>query len=307
MDKIIEYIKNLINENIVSINCCSRLLHKNVVFDVVTDENRYAVKIYFNGTDKESRFETEMHFYKYFSNSKLINVPLIYNEVSSQFGKILIMKWIDGDSLKKKVKNEKLDAFCFVERMLDDMEKIWSITDLKIKRFLIIDEVGLDKRIGLHEDEIIKKIIQFKPNINFDEILDIYKYLKNIITPSTDYIINSDVSMHEYIIFENDGYWIDFERFRLGDPNNDLARSFQSLTNGIYVNSELCNKIFEMYSSSYFYNQDIFIYYLIEKLLTSIYIAKEQVLDEEINFYIDFIKKIYSKENNFCKKKQRLK
>lgn len=297
MDKIIDYIKKTIDEKIISVQCVSRLLHKNIVFKVTTDKNEYAIKIYYNGNDKEFRFENEVKFYKFFSENKIINTPLIVKIQTSLFGNIMVMKWVSGISLKKKIKEENFASIENIYQMLNDLEKIWEIQNLVLKRSLVIDEMGLSKRINIEENQIFLKIAELKQNINFSEIIDIYAYLKNTIKPRIDYVINSDVSMHEYLITDNKNYWIDFERFRLGDPNNDLARSFQSLTNGIYKNNVLYKKIFEIFVSNKYYDKEIFLYYLTEKLLTSIYVASNQISDDEIEFYIKFIKENFYKKN----------
>ena len=303
MNNIIEEIKKIFDD-IISIECCSRLLHKNIVFKVETKKGLYTVKVYLYGDDKDFRIDNELKFYLYFNDNNIVNVPNIYNIIKTNNINCLVMEWINGSSLKKIIKNNS-DASEYINKMLCDLEKIWSITNLDLKKNLIIDQVGLDKRLGFTDDEILSYIKNNRNNIDFDNIFDIYKHLKNKITIDKNHIINSDISVHECIFVNDNSYWIDFERFRLGDPNNDLARCFQSLTNGIYNNNELFKEIYKLFKSNKFYNEEAFIYYLVEKLLSTIYTANNQIEDDEINFYIEFIDNIYNKNN--CLKKQRLK
>lgn len=61
--------------------------------------------------------------------------------------------------------------------MLSDLEKIHLIDIAKLKKEIIIDKIGLDNRLGLLEKDILQKIKDEK-DINFEEIFNIYFYLK---------------------------------------------------------------------------------------------------------------------------------
>ena len=290
INTIVDYVKNIINEDIVAIECCSRLYTKNLVFQIVTNKNTYALKIFLNYNNGDFRFRNELFFLSFFHKTNIISVPKIYNVFECDYGKAIIMEWINGLSLKKSIKTFEFNALIHVRNMLPDLEKIHLIDIAKLKKEIIIDKIGLDNRLGLLEKDILQKIKDEKKDINFEEIFNIYFYLKKRINPSQEHMINSDVSMHEYLIGNENNYWIDFERFRIGDPNNDLARAFQSLTNGIYNNKSLFYIIFNIFKKQNFFDEKLFLYFLTEKLLSTIYTAPNQIEKQEICFYIDFIK-----------------
>lgn len=300
MEKITDEIRKIVNGQITNFECCSRLFHKNIVYHVFTENDEYAIKFFYEGTDKNDRLKRELLIYNYFKETKIINVSEIINIGNTSHGKAIVINWIKGQSIKSKLKVDGLNS-CYnnIINMLLDLENIWSINDKKFKNKLPIDKLGISNRFDIHENVILNTMIKNKPSVNFIEIIDIYKYLKNKITPEFNYVINSDVSSHEYLITDKKCYWIDFEKVKLGNPNNDLARAFQSLTNSIYKNTEEFNQIFSIFENNRYYQKDIFLYYLIEKLFSTIYTAKDQVDDEEINFYITFIKQNFYKLN--CK------
>ena len=298
-------IKQIINEPIVDIKCCSRLLHKNVVYHVFTVNNEYAVKFFYGGTDKKDRFENEMLMYDFFKKSNIINISQILDIKDSIYGKIIIMNWIKGQSLKSKLKEYGLNN-CYddISNLLTDLESIWTIGDPKLKGKLPIDKLGISNRFNVPETQVFNTIITNKPNIDFSEIIEIYNDLKNKITLEQCCVINSDISAHEYLLTDLKSYWIDFEKFKIGNPNNDLARAFQSLTNAIYKNTDEFYRIFLVFRSNKYYNKKMFFYYLTEKLFSTIYTANDQIDDNEIEFYIRFIKNNYYKSYSNLKIKK---
>ena len=62
INTIVDYVKNIINEDIVAIECCSRLYTKNLVFQIVTNKNTYALKIFLNYNNGDFRFRNELFF-----------------------------------------------------------------------------------------------------------------------------------------------------------------------------------------------------------------------------------------------------
>jgi len=300
-----ETIYKIINEPIKDIKCCSRLLHKNIVYHISTRDNEYAVKFFYAGVDKDTRFEKELLIYNYFKEKQVLNTSEIIDIRDTDYGKVLIMNWINGKSIKLKLKEVGLD-FCYndIYNMLTDLENIWSINDIDFKNKLSIDKLGISNRFNIPENQVLTTIIKNKSNIDFTEIIEIYSFLKNKINPKFNYVINSDISTHEYLIKDAKCYWVDFETFKLGNPNNDLARAFQSLTNSIYKNNDDFNNIFSIFKSNKYFNNDIFLYYLIEKLFSTIYTANDKIDDDEVNFYIEFIKQNFYKSNSLNIKKR---
>ena len=291
MDKFENIVRNVITDPILNIECCSRLLHKNVVFHIHTNENEYAVKFFYKGIDIDSRYEKELLIHNFFKKNGILNVCEIVNVSDSICGKVIIMDWIEGQSLKAKLKELGLTS-CYndINNMIADLENIRSIDDIDLRNQLSVDRLGIENRFNSSEKKVLNAIIKNKPNIDFTEIIEIYKTIKNKINPEFNYVINSDISVHEYILTTPKAYWIDFETFKLGNPNNDLARAFQSLTNSIYKNAYEFYNIFLIFKNNKYYDKEIFLYYLTEKLFSTIYTAKDQIDDNEIEFYIKFIK-----------------
>ncbi len=302
MNDIVLYVTSLFDEEIIDIKCCSRLFHKNIVFKVSTCDCEYAVKIYYNGNNKDDRFNNEIKIIEYFNDNKIVNVPKIYLKTKGIYGNVLIMEWLDGLSLKKIAKmGDKDKMYQYVLKMLSDLKNIWKIDDKKIRAILIRDKLGFFNRIGIEENKLKIMIQKVKPNICFLEVFDIYDELIKKMDNGIHYVINSDVSVHEFIDYNDKTYWIDFERYRIGDPNNDLARFFYSISSVFYNDIETFNQLFLIFENTEFYKRDNFIYYLIEKMICNIYVDSDNISDEEINTYITFILELYKK--NKVKKK----
>ena len=301
-----DVIKEIIDEEILDIQCCSRLLHKNIVYHVSTINNEYAVKFFNGGTDKEERFKKEILMYNFFQDKKVINTSEIIDIRNSIYGNVITIKWIRGKSIKSKLKNDSLNnCYSDIQNMLNDMEKIWKIKDGEFRNKLPIDKLGIENRFNKSEKSILTQIIRNKPKIDFFEIINIYTELKKLIKPNLNFVINSDISTHEYLITNQKAYWLDFETYKLGNPNNDLARAFQSLTNSIYNRKDEFERIYDLFKNNRYYNAQIFLYYLTEKLFSTIYTANNQINEDEINFYINFIKENFYNINNNIKIKKR--
>ena len=281
------------------IECVSRLIKKNIVFKTIIDNRPYAIKLYLNGNNFERKNKEEL-LYNYFYNKKIINVPSVYDTIDINIGPIMIIEWIDGTSIKNKLKLNGLDkSITNINYMLQDMNKIWNV-DINDLSTLSIDKLGIDNRLEEDVDVIKETIRENKNNIDFTELFKCYDILYKNIEPTFDKVINSDISAHEYIIKNNVGYWIDFERYCIGDPNNDLARSFMSLTNGIVNKKDEIYRIYDLFASQGTFTRDVFAYFLIEKIMCSIFDAPLQISEEEISFYSYFVKeKVLQKKSSF--------
>ena len=298
MEQIDKFIKNYFNGKDIYIKCLSRLFHKNVVYYVQDRNRKYIFKFFVSGENKEERYLIEKEFYQFFNNHQIISLPYLISYEESPYGNLLIMDYIKGISLKKKLKKEGLfNNLTYIKSFLKDLEKIWQIDYHKLNINLPLDEIGLDKRL------VFSKIQNLKPNIDFSQLFSIYHELKTNIFFENLYLINSDVSAHEYIINDKGCFWIDFERFRLGNPNNDLARAFISISNSIYQNVLEVDYLYEIFKENSYFNKEIFLYYLIEKLLGNIYIDYQNLSDEEINFFGNFVLNLYHDKEKLKKTK----
>ena len=304
MEQLDKYIKNYFNDQDIFIKCLSRLFHKNVVYYVQDKNKEYIFKFFIMGENKKERYITEKEFYQFFNNHQIISLPRLINFEESPYGNLLITEYIKGISLKKKLKNEGLfNNLTYIKYFLKDLERIWQIDYHKLNINLPIDEIGLDKRLNLDENGVFSKIQNLKPNVDFSQLFSVYYELKNNISFKDLYLINSDVSAHEYIINDKGCYWIDFERFRLGNPNNDLARAFISISNSIYQNALEVDYLYEMVKENPYFNKEIFLYYLLEKLLGNIYIDYQYLEDEEIKFFCNFALNLYNDKEKLKKTK----
>ena len=296
MDEIIEYLKKKYDLEDEDIRCISRLLKKNLVFEVEKDGKKFAIKVYAAGEDPKGRFQKETGLYNYFQDKKILKVPKKKESFSPE-GFLLITDWIEGESIKNKIKHSSLEEYLpDVERMIEDINKVHRIPPVHLP-FLEKEKVGIDQRLKKPYPEIQKEILESK-DIDI-ELFAIYEDLRSKVKPHLDYVINSDISAHEYYLPE--GVWIDFERFSIGDPNNDYARCFMSLTNGIIDRENEIETIYRLFQKTPYYEQTTFLYYLIEKLLCSIHDAPDQISDEEIHFFQNFIKNQLEKKKEYKK------
>lgn len=288
------FLKQIFNDDNILIKNISRLKHKNLVYYVKKGDKEYAVKVYFQGVDKLDRYSTEKLLYEYFNKTNLINISTsIFLSDSYQ---ILITKWIKGTSLKKKLKEEGLqNNLQDIVIILNQFNKIWNINDKNLINHLKINEIGLFNKNKIEEEQIFNKIINSHQNINFDEIIKLYYFLKNNLELNNLKVINSDVSAHEFIKENDIYYFLDFERFCLGDPNNDLARLFFSISEALEE-----KEIYELYSlfeNNNYFEKLSFIYYFIEKLLGNLYISPFDMSEEKIIFFINFALNLYQKKD----------
>lgn len=288
------YLKQIFHNDNIKIKCISRLKHKNLVYYVKTESLEYAVKIYYQGIDKSRRYTIEKLLYEYFTCHKIIALP---NNIflDSEY-QILITKWIDGISLKNKLKKDGLqNSLPDIELILSKFHSIWNINDYNLINKLEVNEIGLSKRNNLEEEKLFDIIINNYPNINFNELIKKYYELKNNLDLNALYVINSDVSAHEFIKNNNTYYFLDFERFCLGNPNNDLARLFFSLAETI--DEQNIYELYSLFKNDEFYENNAFIYFLIEKLFGNLFVAPLDLNNEQINIFINFIFDLLEKKD----------
>ena len=73
-----------------------------------------------------------------------------------------------------------------------------------------------------------------------------------------------------------------------------------SLTNGIVNKKDEIYRIYDLFASQGTFTRDVFAYFLIEKIMCSIFDAPLQISEEEISFYSYFVKeKVLQKKSSF--------
>ena len=135
----------------------------------------------------------------------------------------------------------------------------------------------------MKEDDLFFK---FKNIKNIILIKNIYDKLKNELKLK-NYIINSDISLHEVLINEKGDFWIDLEAFTIGDINNDLAGIFYSLSNSIIEQREEIECLMDIIKNNQYFSFGNFIFYLIERIFCANFL--NGINQNEINFYINYI------------------
>ena len=285
------YVEKIIKEKITKMTICSKLTWKNIVYYCETDKKKYAVKVYKKNDSAYIRHSVEIAMYKIFLNMK-INVPKIYYYGELEEYYILINEWVEAISLKKMVNNNGIiQNKNKLKCLLENYKSIWNlnISD-KTRDLLRVNTLEnyntpsmIYTRIEVNEEDMFLK---FKEIEHINEIHKIYDKLKKEINPKK-YIINSDISLHEVLVKENNFFLIDFESFTIGDINNDLAGIFYSLSNSILDKENEIKCLMETIRENEYFAPNIFLVYLIERIFCANYL--DTINKNEIDFYINFI------------------
>ncbi len=285
------YVEKIIKEKITKMTICSKLTWKNIVYYCETDKKKYAVKVYKKNDSAYIRHSVEIAMYKIFLNMK-INVPKIYYYGELEEYYILINEWVEAISLKEMVNNNGIiQNKNKLKCLLENYKSIWNlnISD-KTRDLLRVNTLEnyntpsmIYTRIEVNEEDMFLK---FKEIEHINEIHKIYDKLKKEINPKK-YIINSDISLHEVLVKENNFFLIDFESFTIGDINNDLAGIFYSLSNSILDKENEIKCLMETIRENEYFAPNIFLVYLIERIFCANYL--DTINKNEIDFYINFI------------------
>lgn len=285
------YVEKIIKEKITKMTICSKLTWKNIVYYCETDKKKYAVKVYKKNDSAYIRHSVEIAMYKIFLNMK-INVPKIYYYGELEEYYILINEWVEAISLKEMVNNNGIiQNKNKLKCLLENYKSIWNlnISD-KTRDLLRVNTLEnyntpsmIYTRIEVNEEDMFLK---FKEIEHINEIHKIYDKLKKEINPK-EYIINSDISLHEVLVKENNFFLIDFESFTIGDINNDLAGIFYSLSNSILDKENEIKCLMETIRENEYFAPNIFLVYLIERIFCANYL--DTINKNEIDFYINFI------------------
>ena len=289
--KIKDYIELVLKEKIKKMTVCSRLTWKNIVYYCETNKREYAVKMYRKHSNAHIRSNVEVTMYRILQNVN-INTPKIYyiGELDEYY--ILINEWIKGVSLKEIINNSGIiQNKNLIKCLLDDYKFVWNLNVSDDVRKLLnsnkLEEYDTPSmiytRTNVKEDDLFFK---FKNIKNIILIKNIYDKLKNELKLK-NYIINSDISLHEVLINEKGDFWIDLEAFTIGDINNDLAGIFYSLSNSIIEQREEIECLMDIIKNNQYFSFGNFIFYLIERIFCANFL--NGINQNEINFYINYI------------------
>lgn len=290
-ENIESYVEKIIKEKIKKITICSRLTWKNIVYYCETETRKYAIKVYKKDNSAYVRKNVEIAMYKIFSDIK-INVPKIYycGEMDEYY--ILISEWIEAMSLKKLINNNGVvKNQNIIKDLLENYKHIWNLNisneEKKMLSFNKLEKYSTPSmiytRVKVNEEDLF---LEFKNIDDIDKIHRIYDKLKKEINPK-QYIINSDISLHEVLIKDKGFFMIDLESFTVGDINNDLAGIFYSLSNSIINKKCEIECLMNIIRNNEYFSPDIFIFYLIERIFCANYL--DTINTNEIKFYINFI------------------
>ena len=289
--KIKFYIEGVLKEKIKKMTVCSRLTWKNIVYYCETNKREYAVKMYRKHNNAHIRSNIEVTMYRILQNVN-INTPKIYyiGELDEYY--ILINEWIKGVSLKEIINNSGIiQNKNLIKSLLDDYKFVWNLNvSDDVKKLLNSNKLEeydtpsmIYTRVNMKEDDLFFK---FKNIKNIILIKNIYDKLKNELKLK-NYIINSDISLHEVLINEKGDFWIDLEAFTIGDINNDLAGIFYSLSNSIIEQREEIECLMDIIKNNQYFSFGKFIFYLIERIFCANFL--NGINQNEINFYINYI------------------
>ncbi len=289
--KIKFYIEGVLKEKIKKMTVCSRLTWKNIVYYCETNKREYAVKMYRKHNNAHIRSNIEVTMYRILQNVN-INTPKIYyiGELDEYY--ILINEWIKGVSLKEIINNSGIiQNKNLIKSLLDDYKFVWNLNvSDDVKKLLNSNKLEeydtpsmIYTRVNMKEDDLFFK---FKNIKNIILIKNIYDKLKNELKLK-NYIINSDISLHEVLINEKGDFWIDLEAFTIGDINNDLAGIFYSLSNSIIEQREEIECLMDIIKNNQYFSFGNFIFYLIERIFCANFL--NGINQNEINFYINYI------------------
>lgn len=289
--KIKSYIERVLKEKIKKITVCSRLTWKNIVYYCETNKREYAIKLYKKHNNAYIRSNVEVTMYKLLQNIN-INTPKIYyiGEIDKYY--ILINEWIRGVSLKEIVNNSGIiQNKNLIKCLLNNYKSVWNLNvGNDIKNLLNSNRLEsyntasmIYTRVNVSEDNLFN---EFKKIKNIDVVKKIYDKLKEEINVK-EFIINSDISLHEVLINKKGNFWIDLETFTIGDINNDLAGIFYSLSNSIIEQREEIECLMDIIKNNQYFSFGNFIFYLIERIFCANFL--NGINQGEINFYINYI------------------
>ena len=272
----------------------SRLNWKNKVYKCVTKDCTLSIKVFTNKLKGKDRYKNELYFYNMFNHKKIINTPRIVYSKNYLLFSVLITDWIEGQSLKTLINEKGInDNIEHIKETFKDLHKIWS---LKINNFNKYSNNNFYNKCNKSIDYVIDKLTKKRQKLNnlYKRVYKIYLELNNKCSFSYNNIINTDISVHEFIIGKKKNTWLDFESFAYGDINNDLAGVFYSISNSFIEDDKSVETMYDIVKKQPSFDKEKFIYYLIERVLLADFLCKKSIPDKEIEFYLEYIIKKYN-------------
>lgn len=290
----IKYFSECLAQNISEVVLLSRLTWKNIVFKLVNrDGKAFAIKIFQTNMDSEERFQTELTVNKLILDSKLNAPKVIEFGYTQDKDRYILYEWVYGESLKSILLKNKEYGLKFFDKIIKnihllsdkfkclDREALYVCTGSLIAHNLSLDKVEinkiLDKCRGL--SDVLHSLFRSK----YFNLLD---YATHNLNNKT--LINSDISCKEFIIDTTISY-LDYESYCMGDINADYAGLFYSSVNGFFDDNNWVEKYYAFFKSQKDFNNNLFLFYLSERVIMAEILAQDQVSIEEYLFFIKFI------------------
>ena len=311
----IQYVcEKIFKQETTEIKKVSRLSWRNVVYKCTTTDEVYAFKFFLPISNYQNRVLVEKFFLENANSVLDMRAPnILYSDIEAETP-LLVMDWIDGESLKAKLRNQGLtnENKTLLKDCISRLEGVWQCSynnlpydNLAMNKSGDIRSISmLSNRMGLSNEDAFSKTQELRKSFarQIDEMEVTYNGL-TIGTLDKLFLINSDVSLHECICRDNDMYFIDMERFTLGNPNNDLACVFTSAINEFDNDYDSVQKVLKIVEGSPYFDRRLFLTYFIEKILSENYVDYENISDNKFSFYLkiaDMIKKKIHIVNHEC-------
>lgn len=283
----------LFKKRVKKVKKISRINKKNLVYYCELENGCYAIKVYRNKYNGISRFNNELYWLEKLKKENFVKTPKVYLSKKMFFWNILVIQWFEGVSIKKQIDND--DSELWLENIYDCLtvlEKIWAY-NIDIDK--IIDD-SFDYKCGTSIECIIKKIKHKKKGLEYyyDTLLSIYKSIQSSISFKKN-LINSDISLHEFLLCDKEMALLDYEYFCIGDINNDLAGVFYSASNNIINRGDVISlrKLYNIISNNENFNLNSFIFFLIQRIVLADFFTWKSIDDFERIKYYQIIVELY--------------
>ena len=284
----------ILKDTVKELIIVSRLNWKNKVYKCITKDYTLSIKVFTNKLKGKDRYKNEFYFYNLFNHKRIITTPRIVYSKNYLLFSVLITNWVEGQSLKTLINEKGInDNIEHIKETFKDLHKIWN---LKINDFNKYSNNNFYNKCNKSIDYVIDKLTKKRKELNnlYNKVYKIYLELNSKCSFNYNNIINTDISVHEFIIGKKKNTWLDFESFSYGDINNDLAGVFYSISNSFIKEIKSIKTIYDIVKKEPSFDKEKFIYYLIERVLLADFLCKKSIPDKEIEFYLEYIIKKYN-------------
>ncbi len=206
----------------------------NVIYKVITDHARYALKIFeedssqFEDNQSEAYFldliekNTDLNFPKLVKNKEGEAVTLVYAPEENMTKRVMVYEWMSGDDHKG---NESLKSFEQVGEITAQLHQATKNQPLKgfypkrwNKVFFYKEEVPV------YHEEVYKRFIGDDVKKILDLLIPILDdKLNRIYDSNTTHLIHGDLNPWNIKVCDDGVFLIDYEEAMLGCPLHDLA------------------------------------------------------------------------------------